>query len=399
MSKILLTLFALISWIIGTAQSQEKLLNYYPDSYDQARKRFITKAREIAKQHPQSQLFTFKIPSKLDQGLYMDVLYIPNAGKDRLLILSSGIHGVEGFTGSALQLMFMDKYLTDSLLQKTSVLIIHSINPYGFKYLRRVSENNVDLNRNSSLSGQIYSTPNPGYDKINTFVNPTGPVNLMSLKNKFFLPRALSKALKVGIPNFRQGLLGGQYKYPKGLYFGGFKQEPQIDTLAKFLNTIIPQYKLVMEIDLHTGYGKRGMLHLFPNPLPAPKRRLVEKIFSGYEINWGDTTKKFYTTTGDFIDFVGEIAGDNRLYIPMTFEYGTINSHTTLGGIKALHIMVLENQGHFHGYKHPRDERIVRKKFLKMYYPTSKKWRLKVMKRTIEVLDNTLPRFLNYPTK
>ncbi len=377
------------------AQSPD-LLDYYPNSYQQAREKFLSRANQITKEHPRSRLFSFKVSSQVDNNLYVDLLYIPAQKAERLLILSSGIHGVEGFTGSAIQLMFLDHFLSDSLLNNVSILLIHSINPYGYKYLRRVSENNVDLNRNSSLYDSLYKTPNPGYDKIYSFVNPRYPVNLCSAGNKFFLLRSLNMARKVGIANFRQGLLQGQYKYPKGLYFGGFDQEPQIDSLAKFLIQISQPYKFIMEIDLHTGYGKKGHLHLFPNPVPGPTRRLVESIYHGYEINWGDTTKKFYTTTGDFIDFMGQMAQD-KMYVPMTFEFGTVNSHTTLGGIKALHIMILENQGHFYGYKHERDKKKVTEKFLEMYYPGSKKWRLKVMNAAIDMFNHILPRFQSYP--
>ncbi len=394
--RLLTSIFFLIAINISVLGQNTDLLSYYPVSYEQARARFLAKSEQILKKYSDAQLRSFRVPSKVDSNLYMDVLYIPAHNPQRLLILSSGIHGVEGFTGSAIQLMFLDHYLNDTLLQNVSLLLIHAINPYGYKYLRRVSENNVDMNRNSSVSDSVYKIINPGYDKINSFVNPTHPVNLCSAKNKFFLFRSLRMALKIGIPSFRQGLLEGQYKYPRGLYFGGFKQEPQIDTLKKFLTNIIRPYKFVMEIDLHTGYGHRGKLYLFPNPVAEPTRNLVENIFRGYPIEWGDTTKKFYKTNGDFIDFVGEIA-QNKMYVPMTFEFGTVNSETTLGGIKALHIMILENEGHFYGYKHKRDSLRVTKKFVKMYNPQSKKWREQVIRQATRMLNTILPRFEKYP--
>ncbi len=35
-----------------------------------------------------------------------------------------------------------------SCLQNTGALLIHALNPYGFAWTRRVTEDNVDLNRN-----------------------------------------------------------------------------------------------------------------------------------------------------------------------------------------------------------------------------------------------------------
>src|SRR5690606_39367139 len=35
-----------------------------------------------------------------------------------------------------------------ALPEDTAVLLIHAINPYGFSHIRRVNEDNIDLNRN-----------------------------------------------------------------------------------------------------------------------------------------------------------------------------------------------------------------------------------------------------------
>jgi hypothetical protein len=65
-----------------------------------------------------------------------------------MLVLISGTHGVEGFAGSACQLAAVRLGLFGELPSDLAVLMIHSINPYGFAFCRRVTESNVDLNRN-----------------------------------------------------------------------------------------------------------------------------------------------------------------------------------------------------------------------------------------------------------
>ncbi len=392
--KAKIVFFLIFAFGLLNAQTEDKI-NYYPESYTAARENFRKKAAQIQQQYPAAHFMTIKIPSKIDTDLTLDILYIPPKNKQRLIIISSGIHGVEGFTGSAIQLMIMDRYLNDTLLQNTGFLFLHALNPYGYKYLRRVTENNVDLNRNSTTIDTIYNIINQGYTQIYDFINPTGEVNLHSCLHACFFLRALNIVRKHSIPVLRQAILQGQYQYPSGLYYGGKAPEPQINILTPILDTTIAPYKLVMEIDLHTGYGKRGMLHLFPNPLPKDKRKLVEDIFQGYHIDWGDE-EDFYTTTGDFIDYIGQIAG-NKKYIPMTFEYGTMNSQTTIGSIKSLHIMIMENQGFHYGYKHRRDSIRVMHKFMEMYYPSSEKWKRQVLNETIQMFDRVIPRFVNYP--
>ena len=59
----------------------------------------------------------------------------------------SGTHGPESYTGSAIQLSWLqqqEKFISSSL----AVLNIHGVNPYGWAFCSRTNENNVDLNRN-----------------------------------------------------------------------------------------------------------------------------------------------------------------------------------------------------------------------------------------------------------
>jgi len=364
---------------------------YYQTNYNSARENFINKSKQIIKEHPNAHLFSFKVPSKIDDDLTINALFIPSPKTERLLVLSSGIHGIEGFVGSAIQTMFLDKLLTDSLLETTGILFLHSMNPYGFKYLRRVTENNVDLNRNSSTKDSLYKTVNESYSKVNSFINPTNKVDVSKCSNRCFFLRSMNLIRKQSIPVLRQAILQGQYQFPEGLYFGGKNFEPQIKSLKPFMDSICKPYKLVMEIDLHTGYGKRGVLHLFPNPVPENVKKLVDTMYLGYHIDWGDN-KDFYVVSGDFINYMGEI-NQNKKYIPMTFEYGTLNSQTTTGSIESLHRMVMENEGFHYGYKSSSDSLKVNKKFIEMYFPSSEKWREQIMQETIEMFQTILPRF------
>jgi len=184
MKNRLLVIFLLFSTCVF-AQNGEKS-EYYLTNYNSARENFINKSEEIIKEHPNAQMFSFKVPSKIDDDLTINALYIPSQKTERLLILSSGIHGIEGFVGSAIQTMFMDKFLNDSLLETTGVLFLHSMNPYGFKYLRRVTENNVDLNRNSSTKDSLYDTVNESYPKVNSFINPTKKVDVVNVTTDVF---------------------------------------------------------------------------------------------------------------------------------------------------------------------------------------------------------------------
>ncbi len=369
-------------------------LKYYHNNYNAARQYFIENSNEILQKYENSKLIKIDVPSKIDNNLTIDILYIPQEGhKNKLMILSSGVHGVEGHVGSAIQSMFLEKFLNENLIKKTGVLFIHSINPYGYKYNRRVSENNIDLNRNSTTSTELYNTINEGYPKVSEFINPQKRVNTKSLSNRLFTIRAIMQIIRKSMPVLRQAILQGQYQFEKGVYFGGKKQEPQIISLSPIIDSICKPYNTIFEMDLHTGYGEKGKLHFFPNPTDSITKNNLENIFYGYKIDWGDSDD-FYTVTGDFVDFVGQLNKD-KIYLPMTFEYGTLNSQTTKGSLESIKRVILENQGTHYGFKTEKDKAKVKKDFLEMYYPNSKDWKNKIMKDTEELYKKIIPRFLN----
>ena len=110
---------------------------YFTDSYEDARQQFKTLAKQCG-----AELFSLIIDEEKD--LTTDVAILRRS-REKVIIHISGTHGVEGFTGSAIQ----GAALHQLLLQPESVrhdasgptlLFVHALNPYGMKYNRRVNE-------------------------------------------------------------------------------------------------------------------------------------------------------------------------------------------------------------------------------------------------------------------
>jgi len=368
-------------------------LTYYQENYDDARREFLSCAKKLADKYDGVELFYYKVESSKDANLIMDVCYIPPQREfGRLLILTSGLHGIEGFTGSAIQQMFMKELLSDHEVQDQGILLIHSINPYGFKYMRKATENNVDLNRNCSVSKSIFENENRGYAKLYNLLCPSGRVNKGSLNNRLFYFVAIRKILQKSMATLRQAALQGQYKYPEGIYYGGNDFEPQIYYLQEVLPEIFNPYDLILTLDMHTAYGAWGKLHLFANPVEDDiLRKKTVSLFNNHPIDWGNT-KDFYTILGDFSDFLGMLNPD-ATYLSMRFEFGTLDSQKTFGSLHSIHRMILENQGHIHGYKNERHENITKYKFREMYYPSSEAWRSEVIRQAREMLEAVLENY------
>lgn len=367
-------------------------LDYFHESYEDCRAAFLDKAARLARQYDGVEVFSLPVPGTTEPDLAVDCCYVPAQTISRsLFILSSGVHGLEGFTGSAVQLMAMEELLTPGRLGSMGVLLIHGLNPYGFKYSRRVTENNVDLNRNCAVEASLFDTPSEGYGRLMNLLDPAGPANDRDLRNRHFLIVVAQRMLKASMRALRQAILQGQYEYPLGIYFGGKKIEPQITALSPVLKEKMTPYRRILVIDVHTGYGKNGTMHLFPNPIEDAKIRTgMENLFAGYPIDWGDSGD-FYTIGGPFAEYVGALAPGKVCY-PMPIEYGTLDSQKTFGSIRSLQNMILENQGFHHGYQDEKAEARIKATFREMFYPSDKAWRSKAIGDAKRMLERVFER-------
>ena len=99
------------------------------------------------------------------EELFVDVAEVGPVDATSVVLVVSGTHGVEGYLGSALQrhhLETLDPATFDPAdldlatlegeishgERDVAFIFVHALNPYGFSWVRRVNEDNVDLNRN-----------------------------------------------------------------------------------------------------------------------------------------------------------------------------------------------------------------------------------------------------------
>lgn len=367
-------------------------LGYFQESYEQCRMAFRNSSQKISIKFDSVKTGIIKVSDSKDQDLCIDWCYVPARGpKTKLLIITSGVHGIEGFTGNAVQAMFMERFLTDNIPEDMGVLLIHGLNPYGFKYHRKATANNVDLNRNC-IPDKNFNLKNDGYAKLTGFLMPAVKVDVSNNFNTFFHLIAIYKIIRESMPVLRQAALQGQYEYEKGIYYGGKTFEPQIEDIKPVLSGCMEDYKAILNVDLHTGYGARGKLHLFiDKPEDEGQVRAMESVFKGSSIDWGNGTD-FYTSTGEYTKWVGSLV-PGKVYVPMLFEYGTMDSQKTFGSLKSMQIMILENQGNHYGFKTEDDRLKVKQLFDELYYPASPAWRSKVISDSDEMIRRMIGNF------
>ena len=169
-------------------------------------------------------------------------------------MLSSGCHGVEGYCGSGAQVALLRDAAWRERVERSgvAVLYVHALNPYGFSHTRRVTQENVDLNRNFQHFDRALPA-NPAYVELHPLLLPTPwPPTLAN--------RAAIAWLIVtrGLRNLQTAISGGQHERADGLFFGGTEPTWSHRTLLRLLQEHAAGARRLAWIDLHTGLGRSG---------------------------------------------------------------------------------------------------------------------------------------------
>ena len=123
--------------------------------------------------------------------LLMTMRVHPAQAEKLNIICTSGVHGVEGYAGSAVQIWFLREILHEqqkilsqpgqqcdkSTWDTRQIMLIHAVNPFGMRNFRRFNENNCDLNRNALTpeelrQAQARDPTSTGYPQLDYLFNP-----------------------------------------------------------------------------------------------------------------------------------------------------------------------------------------------------------------------------------
>jgi len=218
----------------------------FAENYEEARETFLAAAETAGFRQ-----LRFRVPHEDSSELFLDFALLRRDPK-RVLLHLSGVHGIEGFAGSAVQ----TELLGDSHAEEgPSLLFVHGLNPYGMKFYRRANGQNVDLNRNFRKGA---ARPNPDYALFDGYLNPA---SLNSFRSDRY--RAIWKALRLGWARAAKGIASGQATHPKGLFYMGDRVQREIQLLQDILRHHCGQAEELTALDFHTGLGRYKQEQLF----------------------------------------------------------------------------------------------------------------------------------------
>jgi hypothetical protein len=392
-------------------------------SYEEARGKFL----QILQTYDNVERLSF--PIAMENGhepLTIDVAIFPgNTAEYGTIVHSSGLHGVEGYAGSAIQLALLQKEvlpLSSGNNNRPTFVFLHSLNPVGMKEYRRFNENNVDLNRNSIQGDfdEFIARRDPdiaNYDKFRRFLSPTDPdstttgtsIDPTSWYSSFGIWwNLLPHLYQYGVVALKRAMVSGQYHHPKGIFYGGGELQPSIQTLREFWNSrpdLFQNAPSMVWIDVHTGLGPFGKdsLHCHPtfpengaqtSHIPSTAAELHEVFSTSHSVitsvsqsETDDAFAGYDLTEGMLMPYFSDIYTGSGLF--MTQEFGTLPAILVGRGLILDNMLYQQhlttNVGNVEG------EQVEQSSYQSPYlgdvfYPQSSSWRSSIVKRGVALM-------------
>lgn len=314
------------------------------------------------------------------ETLTTDVATLGPADARHALIVISGTHGVEGYAGSGCQMGLLSAPAFARLPSDTRIILIHALNAYGFAWNRRVTEDNVDLNRNF-VDHAVRREPHAGYVELRDAIAPPNlqPDTIAAADAR------LAAYVKVhGAFALQEAISQGQYAFPDGMYFGGVREQWSAGLLKHILRREAVRCGYVAIVDVHTGLGPYGYGELITEERPDSPTFLRARKW------WGDSvtsTKGGDSSSADVHGSVDSAFAECLPHAELTMtclEYGT---YATLEVFRALRA---DNWLHIHGDPMSNAAASIKAQIRRAFYPDCDDWKDMVWQRAQAVLSQAL---------
>ena len=368
-------LMSFLAVTIGCGQDEGASLEdrFFSADYQIARERFRTAAERGG-----ARLVALELDATGPEGedLTIDIAWFGAEQPHHVLLHSSGIHGVEAFAGSAIQLQWIEEGISPPA--NTAIVMVHVLNPYGMAWLRRYNESNVDLNRNFLPPNVPYRGGPKGFEQFDSFLNPSTPPSW----DLYYL-RAGWLILRHGMSTLKQSIAGGQYENPNGLFFGGRTLEQGPRKLQQFVTARLADIERLVIVDVHTGLGPFAVDTLLVHSADerSPVYETMQETFGDRVAPLDPDRSVAYKISGAYDTMYPRVLPKADVYF-VCQEFGTYNVVEVLRALRA------ENRWHHHGdasLDHP-----AKLELKEAFSPNDEVWRTEVLIRGAAVIEQGL---------
>ncbi|MBI1776209.1 MAG: DUF2817 domain-containing protein [Proteobacteria bacterium] len=334
--------------------------------YAEARQMFRASAKAVG-----ARLKTYKNPNVAGpkgEELTTDVALLGKPDAGRVLYTQSATHGVEGFCGSGCQVGWLRSGAAASLPEDVAVAMVHAINPYGFAWLRRVTEDNVDLNRNC-IDHNGERPQNPDYAPLHAHLVPES----WSAETLAKADAALVAYREThGAAQFQIAVSSGQYDHADGLFFGGVAPTWSNLTMRQIVGEHLGKARHVASVDFHTGLGP----YAYGEPIAPylPDSREYKEAVGWYgdsvasPFAGNSTSVHGVRMKGSIHDAIRDSAPQAR-HLHIAIEYGTMPSDYVMRSLRA------DNWLHLRGDPQSQQGREIKAMIRNAFYRDEDDWK------------------------
>jgi len=347
--------------------------SYFARDYAQAREKFLAAAAAA-----RLKVTSFRHPARGPAGeaLFTDVVRAGAPGAERVLLANSATHGVEGFCGSGILVGWLRSGEWRRLPRGVAAVLVHAINPHGFAWLRRVTEDNVDLNRNF----QDFSKPlpvNAAYEELHAAIVPQRWDEASVAARDWVFTDYTARH---GAMALQGAVSGGQYRHADGVFYGGARPTWSNRTFHAIVEKFLKRARHVAFIDLHTGLGPYGYGELICNARPGTADWAELHSWYGEGLTSPEAgTSRSAPLTGFIRNAVVGALPRARVR-PVTIEYGTYPVSEVLAAL------IADNWMHLKGRLDSDQGRAAKAAIRRAFYPDESDWKEMVFLRARQVM-------------
>lgn len=343
---------------------------YFAATYAEARDKFRVAATAAG-----AALARYDNPAPGPDGLALstDVARLGPADAERVVLALSSTHGGEGFCGSGIQVGWLaerSRQLPDGI----AMVLVHAINPYGFAWIRRVNEDNVDINRNF-IDHAAGHPANPLYAEIRHALIPDGPYESVAAADAEIAAFAAAKGEKAVLT-----ACSGQYEDATGIFYGGTAPIWSNRTLHRIVAEHLPRATLVAHVDLHTGLGPYGVGEAISYHRPDEPEHAKAVAWYAENVTTPHAPGAVAPVNKGKTGFGVIDALTDAEVVCVTLEFGTYPQDEVMGAIRAEHWLWR------HGDAASTEGKAIRARFRRAFYPDEDRWKDMVWARGDQVL-------------
>ena len=347
----------------------------FPETYGKALDYWKSHVAKLSVVH-EAASFSSLLLGPQGENLTSEVLWIGERHAPHVLVILSGTHGIEGPTGSAIQLDLLESLGRGEFQcpKGLAILLVHAMNPWGYAWFRRCDENGVDLNRNFV----DFSAPphNPAYREIRETLFCTDSAQRRA--------KLCQYAQKMGQSAMETAVSGGQYEDPTGPFYGGRSPaHGRILTEKLMADYALRERESIAVIDCHTGLGPFGYGEIICDHPPYSAGALCAAKWYGAGVASPQLGTSSSVPKSGLLDYAWHNMMNSKSCF-ITLEFGTLGTEQLFDVLAQDHLIWEQ------GCPAPQQQTAQQQRMRNHFIPQDPAWRNAVIFKARQVIALTI---------